>query len=452
MVRQSAFLSLCALTMAFASVGEPVSAGDVDFDVLHTFNVVENPLGLGPSRGGSQPDTRPVLYRGVVYGMTYTGGKNGTGVVYRYDPRTKEYSVIHSFGPLSASGTNEDGANPGVALTPGPHSVFYGMAQNGGANGTGTIFRISASGDFEVLHTFSALDASSHNEDGAHPLRAIVIGNDGNLYGTTRVGGENTCRPAGGCGVAWMMDRWGGPLSVLHQFTADEGHAASLLLARDGFFYGCAVFPYTNAPPPGFPPGVLPSGILYRMDPSGKYFQVLHRFSTVDTTTGDNSDGADCYEPLVETRPGVFFGAAPFGGPNGNGVVFRYSLATPDAVDIVHAFSATNSAGKNADGAFPDGRLTPGHDGWLYSNAYYGGSHGNGVVYRVRSDGEFGVLHTFSATDPATGGNSDGANPDLGVIFDRHGGLIGIATAGGLGNASYGFGNGTLYSLSKDED
>jgi uncharacterized repeat protein (TIGR03803 family) len=287
------------------------------------------------------------------------------------------------------------------------------------------------------LHAFSLVDANLHNADGANPLRTVIIGGDGNLYGTTRLGGLNTCGPrASGCGVAWVMTPWGS-FSVLHQFQATEGHAASLLQARDGFLYGCAVFPFAAAG----------SGTLFRMAPSGGHFEVLRRFSAVDAN-GNNTDGADCFEPLVETDPGVFFGSTTFGGPNGNGVVFRYSAAK--GLEIVHAFSASNTAGGNADGANPFARLTRGEDGALYSTASYGGANGNGVVYRIRPNGNFTVLHTFSATSPSTGSNLDGANPDYGVLVDDDS-LIGIADYGGNGSVAGAIGNGTLYRLKLEE-
>ena len=303
------------------------------------------------------------------------------------------------------------------------------------------------SGEFTVLHTFSALDANAHNEDGANPLRTLVIGNDGNLYGTTRLGGQNTCGVTHGCGVAWVMDRSGNSFGVLHQFAPTEGHAASLLQARDGFFYGCAVWPATS-----LPSGPLPSGILYRMAPSGLHFEVLYTFSQTDAN-GDNTDGADCYEPLVETKRGVFYGAASNGGTNGNGVVFRFSLSKPNVVEVVHDFSGVNAAGENWDGAFPLARLTLTPDGTLYSTASFGGANGNGVVYRIRRDGDFEVLHTFSATDPTTGANKDGAIPDYGLVLDEDNSVIGICDYGGNGSSA-GFFNsgGTLYQLKLDDD
>jgi uncharacterized repeat protein (TIGR03803 family) len=427
--------ALVALLLAVTTGGTSLADG-AKFSVLYTFEVA-NP-NTGASQLGSQPDTRPVLGPNhSVYGMTYTGGINGNGVIYRFDLQSRRYTVLHTFSALDASGANEDGANPGVALTRGPDDVFYGMASFGGTSGNGTIFKISASGDFTVLHAFSAVDANYHNEDGANPLRTVVIGTDGNLYGTTRLGGLNTCGPnLSGCGVAWVMTPWGS-FSVLHQFQVTEGHAASLLQARDGFFYGCAVWPFAAAG----------SGTLFRMAPSGGHFEILHRFSAVDVN-GINSDGADCYEPLVETHPGVFFASTAYGGANGNGVVFRYSAEK--GLEIVHAFSASNAAGQNSDGANPLARLTRGEDGALYSTASFGGANGNGVIYRIRPNGSFKVLHTFSAANPITGSNLDGVEPDFGVLVDGDS-LIGMADYGGNGSVAGAIGNGTLYRL-KVED
>ena len=173
-----------------------------------------------------------------------------------------------------------------------------------------------------------------------------------------------------------------GKFTVTHQFTADEGHAASMLQGHDGYLYGCAVWLATS-----LPRGPLPSGILYRMAPWGQDFQVLYTFSLTNAS-GQNADGADCYELLVEPSPGVFYAMASRGGSNRNGVVFKYSLSTHGVVEVVHDFSAMNSAGQNLDGAVPVGRLAIGPDGTLYSNTEAGGGwerdHRNSHLRRQR--------------------------------------------------------------------
>ena len=92
---------------------------------------------------------------------------------------------------------------------------------------------------------------------------------------------------------------------------------------------------------------------------------------------------------------------------------------TQESVEVIHDFSALNSAGQNWDGAGPDGRLALGPHGTLYSNTESGGANGNGVIYSLREDGRFEVLHTFSATNATTGANEDGAFPDEGLMAGR---------------------------------
>jgi len=145
-------------------------------------------------------------------------------------------------------------------------------------------------------------------------------------------------------------------------------------------------------------------------------------------------------------------GAATNGGPNGNGVIFRYSLAHPGSVSVLHAFSATNSAGENSDGAMPYARLSIGDQGNLYSTASYGGATGNGVVYRISRSGQFKVLHTFGAVDPVTGANRDGSDPDFGVVRAGDDSWVGMADYGGQGSKAGAIGNGTLYWLHVDDD
>ena len=69
------------------------------------------------------------------------------------------------------------------------------------------------------------------------------------------------------------------------------------------------------------------------------------------------------------------------------------------------------------------------------------------MIYSLREDGRFEVLHTFSATNATTGANYDGAFPDEGLVVDGNE-LIGIAIYGGNGSpAGYNNSGGTLYEL-----
>src|ERR1700723_2429418 len=155
---------VAALLRTVASVPSAL-AGGPRFSTLYKFDAPAATTFTSPS--GSQPDTLPVVGSdGAIYGMTSVGGQNGNGVLYRFDRNTYQYTVLHTFSALNANGENADGAPPGMALPRGPGNVIYGMASFGGQNGDGTIFKITASGTFTVLYTFSALNANGNNPDG----------------------------------------------------------------------------------------------------------------------------------------------------------------------------------------------------------------------------------------------------------------------------------------------
>jgi uncharacterized repeat protein (TIGR03803 family) len=72
-----------------------------------------------------------------------------------------------------------------AGLTQGIDGNFYGTSSAGGTNGYGTIFEVSPEGNFTSLYSFTGGD------DGANPQAGLVLGSDGNFYGTTSAGGTN---------------------------------------------------------------------------------------------------------------------------------------------------------------------------------------------------------------------------------------------------------------------
>jgi uncharacterized repeat protein (TIGR03803 family) len=90
-------------------------------------------------------------------------------------------AIIHSFGL-------PDGINPVGNLVQGPDGNLYGVTTAGGTAGKGTIFEISTDGSvFNVVHNFG--DGTVSN-DGSMANGGLILGEDGNLYGTTYSGGS----------------------------------------------------------------------------------------------------------------------------------------------------------------------------------------------------------------------------------------------------------------------
>ena len=110
------------------------------------------------------------------------------------------------------------------------------------------------------------------------------------------------------------------------------------------------------------------------------------------------------------------------GGAGGAGTVFTINT-NGTGFNVLWNFSAgdTNADGiwTNADGGNPEAGLVLAGTN-LFGTTYYGGSNGNGTVFSLGTNGGgFTVLKTFSAADPDTGTNTDGANPYAGLDFVR---------------------------------
>ncbi len=118
---------------------------------------------------------------GNLYGTTANGGANGDGTVFEANPNTGAETIVYSF-----AGGASDGANPYAGLIQASDGNFYGTTANGGINGDGTVFEISSGRTESILHSFTG-----GSTDGANPYAGLIQGSDGNLYGTTRLGGTD---------------------------------------------------------------------------------------------------------------------------------------------------------------------------------------------------------------------------------------------------------------------
>ncbi len=120
---------------------------------------------------------------GNLYGTTANGGTNSGGTIYELSPqngRCCREAPVYNFG---GSG---DGTNPYGGVIFDAAGNLYGTTVNGGANGGGTAFEVSLSGESwteTFLHSFGA------GSDGKNPYAGLVLDSFGNLYGTTASGG-----------------------------------------------------------------------------------------------------------------------------------------------------------------------------------------------------------------------------------------------------------------------
>jgi uncharacterized protein (TIGR03437 family) len=193
---------------------------------LHTFNGAD---GYGPTGLMQASD-------GNFYGVTGSGGagascKTGCGTVFKLTPGGT-MTTLYSFGMAGFT----DGWTP-ISVVQGSDGALYGTTANGGdvtqeGTGVGTVFRITTGGSLTTLYNFTVAG-------GAFPSWLTAAG-DGNLYGTTSLGGTTTTTAFPG-----MLFRitTAGALTVLHTFNPDQSEGGGGILApmfqgSDGGVYG----------------------------------------------------------------------------------------------------------------------------------------------------------------------------------------------------------------------
>jgi uncharacterized repeat protein (TIGR03803 family) len=176
---------------------------------------------------------------GNFYGTAVGGGNDykvglGIGTVFKITAGGT-LTTLHQFDFNPAGG-----ANPYAGLVQAIDGNFYGTAGNGGANGDGTVFRITAGGKFLVLHSFNGTD-------GEYAVARLVQATDGNFYGTTDFGGAssryNCPSQSPGCGTIFKITP-GGTLTTLYNFCSQTNCTdgaypfGGLVQATDGNLYG----------------------------------------------------------------------------------------------------------------------------------------------------------------------------------------------------------------------
>jgi uncharacterized repeat protein (TIGR03803 family) len=293
---------------------------------------------------GSNP--AGLIFDGVgnVYGTTGSGGAFGAGTVFMLTPHLDgswTESVLYSFCSLTNCA---DGTVPNPGLTFDDKGNLYGMTEDGGAHGSGTVFEVTKNADGNwkesVLYHFCSL---TNCTDGYQPFAGLIFDTAGSVYGTTYKGGS----AGGGGGTVFKLTphpdgSW--TESVLHSFCALPGctygadPATSLIFDEEGNLYGTTYGGgnFSQCSSNG-------CGLVFQLVPqtSGRWKEkVIHRFT--------NSNGATPGSALTLDQAGNLYGTARFGGnfnncySTGCGVVFELVRNSKGGFDgkVLHYFLA----------------------------------------------------------------------------------------------------------------
>jgi uncharacterized repeat protein (TIGR03803 family) len=299
---------------------------------------------------------------GVLYGMATGGGASGLGTVFKMQSDGNGYQILHDFNGAP------DGSNPFGGLTQATNGALYGVTHLGGTNNQGCIFTIQTNGTgYQILYSFT------NNPDGATPQETLIQGSDGALYGTTYNGGTSNR------GVIFKIQLNGSGYQILHTFTNNPDGAnprGSLMQASDGALYGTTQIG-----------GSANDGIVYKMNPDGGDYTILHNFTSVP-------DGRSPLGGVIQGLNNLLYGTTGFGGINGLGSVYRIQLGG-GGYQVLYSFTNNN------DTARPAGNLTRGASigdiGVMYGAGQIGG-FGHGAVFAVVANPSLNITPVVDRT------------------------------------------------------
>jgi uncharacterized repeat protein (TIGR03803 family) len=271
---------------------------------------------------------------GNFYGTTWTGGANGHGIVFRLTLAGVE-TILYTFGALS------DGKSyPAGGLVRADDGTLYGNVTDGttGPDASGAIFKLTPDGMFSLLYDFQA------GEDGSVPSGNLLLGSDGNIYGITiSGGGPRNCgtvfklTPAGVETVLHSFLGGAADGTFNQSFSAPYPQSSWLIQGSDGNLYGTT--PLGGAGNMGTVFKLTPAGVetviwsgpssgvvqgndgnlygtdtgIFQLTTAGAYTTVYLLPQSYDPSTA-----------LVQASDGSFYGASYYGGVNSGGLVFKF--------------------------------------------------------------------------------------------------------------------------------
>ena len=378
---------------------------------------------------------------GLLYGMTGSGGVNDKGVLFRFDPSTGTYIKILDFGSVYT------GVQPYGSLIQASNGMLYGMTLTGGVNGIGVLFQYDP---INNIYTHK-LDFDGTNT-GKNPYGSLIKAADGMLYAITRYGGSqdagvifqyNTTnstftkkvdlKTSGGYSFGTLTQASNGMLygmnasdltssaGIIFQynyttniytekvFTGSNSTGAepqnSLIKANDGKIYGMT----TSG-------GTLAQGVLFQFDPVSNIFSSKINFDGINK--GSNPTGT-----LMQASDGMLYGVTSHGGAattSPEGVLFQYNPNT-NALTKKVDFSALTTTGR-----LPCGKLIEANDGMLYGMTSQGGADDNGVIYQYNP-----ITSTYTKKIEFSRDNNGGSLPYGSLMLASDGMLYGLTSGGG---------------------
>jgi len=315
---------------------------------------------------------------GNFYGATTEGGANNFGTVFKVTPS----GVLSTLAEFTGNTGAKKGSYPHGALCQDTNGDLYGTTMEGGADGLGTIFKITSGGVFSTVLEFDGFN-------GSYPDAGLIKGSGG-FFGTTRTGG------ASDLGTAFMVTS-GGVLTALHEFSGTDGSnpSSSLVEVSPGELYGTTSQGGANN-----------LGTIFKVTAMGVQTTLVEFEGTSGTSLG-----ALPLSGLIKDASNNLYGTTSEGGADDLGTIFK--VTTTGTLTTLFEFTGDTGAVLGAKPSYAPLLLAT--DGLLYGTTSESGDHGGGTLFRINLNANpvvppivtTGTATAISDTTATLGGSVD---------------------------------------------
>ena len=372
---------------------------------------------------------------GNFYGTTSAGGVNDYGTVFLITPGG-------AFATLALLDSTLYGAGSRAGLVQGTDGNLYGTAASGGANGSGTLFRIRTA----PLPSILTQPASLTNFAGTTAIFAVAA-----------VGAPPlTCRwQRGSASLDDNGSTFGSTTSTLtlsNVAQADAGGYSVVLSNATGMATSAVAtltvinpFPPSVTTAPATAIGISTATFNGTVVPDGAATTAWFNWglttnygnSSAVTNVGSGGKAVSVSLDVTGLAPfTVYHFAARAANALGTNTGVGMAFMTPGARSDI-TFSPLVSFG-GTNGSDAQAGVVQAPDGNFYGTTYNGGDYGDGTVYQMTANGVLTVLLSFNGTN--------GSHPAAGLVLGADGQLYGTTCDGGTNDVDNG-GDGTVFKI-----
>jgi uncharacterized repeat protein (TIGR03803 family) len=316
---------------------------------------------------------------GVLYGMTSWGLSNNSGAIFKYDLNTSTYTKIVEFS------NNMSGAS---GFTKANNGKFYGLI-TGAYNNEGFIIEFDP-----TLTSYTIKYDFTNGTDGGYPQGSLLQASNGKMYGVTESGGSSN-------GVVFEYDLNLSSYTVIQNLSWSTGSygMSELVEPTNGKLIGSTYYG-----------GNYGSGVIFEIDFNTTSYTIMHNFQS--------GTGVQPRSSLYKASNGKYYATTQYGGPSGSGVLYEYDYAT-------NTYNNKFGFMSKLDGNEVYGSLTKHSNGKMYGLTSSGGDFGNGVIFEFNPTNQnYSVKHSFDY-------DNDGASPYGSLTLANNGNLYGYTYEGG---------------------